>query len=212
VANASTGGKSPSKAINLDKDHCDYFVAHCTSTYLCRRAYKTFCDEAYSKGEEKITVVQQNKQWNTKALPATQLTKRIGSSYTASAYTNLTSLIAGFSDSDRPEKLGGKKIILFSYGSGGCSAMYRIKVTSTNLEALNRVCPSEKSRNHPFKGILENRTLRTVPVYLDFLERYSGMYGKFDVNPADSGNRQSDVYYLNRVCENGRRYYSLGGK
>ena len=32
----------------------DFFVNHCTSTYLCKRAFKRVCENAYPKSDEKV--------------------------------------------------------------------------------------------------------------------------------------------------------------
>ena len=34
---------------NLVRDH-DFFVNHCTSTYLCKRAFKRVCENAFTEG------------------------------------------------------------------------------------------------------------------------------------------------------------------
>ena len=45
---AANGGNG-----NLVEDN-DFFVNHCTSTYLCKRAFKRVCENAYPKSDEKV--------------------------------------------------------------------------------------------------------------------------------------------------------------
>lgn len=58
-----------------------------------------------------------------KTSAATWITKRVGSSYTASCYTNLYSLFATIG-----EGMVGKRVVVYSYGSGSASTMYRLRV------------------------------------------------------------------------------------
>lgn len=57
----------------------DYFVAHCTSVYLCKRAFKRICENAFAKTGEKLPLQKQMALFTQKVLPTIKLTKRIGS-------------------------------------------------------------------------------------------------------------------------------------
>jgi len=171
----------------------DYFVHHCTSTYLCKRAFKRICENAFPKGT--LSMTQQLKYFNDKANPACLLTKRIGSSYTASCYTNLYSLCSYIK-----EGLVGKSIVLYSYGSGSASGMYRIRCHA--LPTLSRVNPD-------IFAYLDKRKKHTPETYVEMIEEFSETYGRFDFKPKVSEAQIPGVYYLDRCDEWGVRYYKL---
>eukprot|EP00030_Apusomonadida_sp_AF-17_P000918 a177449_134.p1 GENE.a177449_134~~a177449_134.p1 ORF type:complete len:463 (+),score=210.79 a177449_134:32-1390(+) len=70
--------------------------------------------------------------------PSTVVSRRCGNIYTASVYGGLLSLVASLS----PDELLGKRIMLFSYGSGLASSLFSAKVvgsTAAIRERLNLV-------------------------------------------------------------------------
>ena len=124
---------------------------HCTSTYLCKRAFmKTLEVHEKSTGTKfglkeraelsvnhAFSLVSRSypsRRWlsvhgrvgryETKGGPAARLTKRIGSTYTASCYVNLYSLLCSIEEG----QMKGKRISVFSYGSGSASTMYHLEV------------------------------------------------------------------------------------
>ena len=60
--------------------------------------------------------------YDAKVAPATLIPKQIGNTYTASVFAGLLSLVA-----DRGDALAGKRVLLFSYGSGSVATMYAFK-------------------------------------------------------------------------------------
>jgi hydroxymethylglutaryl-CoA synthase len=186
---------------NLVRDH-GYFVNHCTSTYLCKRAFKRVCENAFTEGgvagdgvngggKMTIRLKEQLDLYTAKAEPTTLLTKRIGSSYTASCYTNLYSLFATVK-----EALVGKKVVVYSYGSGSASTMYRLHVN-----ALPKMDMGIFER-------LDKRVVHEPDSYLEMIDAYStGTYGRFGFKPKDWGGKQAGVYYLTEVDEWGVRTY-----
>ena len=97
-----------------------------------------------------------------KVEPSTLVTARIGSTYTASCYVNLYSLL-------QTKQPVGATILLYSYGSGSSSAMYRLRVHAMPQLVVN------------ITDMLDQRQEHGVISYLSTGERYSGMYGQFDV-------------------------------
>jgi len=61
--------------------------------------------------------------WTSKCEVTLQLAKTLGNIYTGSLYNGLLSLLA-----DRTLHLRGKNLLLFSYGSGCASSIFRIQV------------------------------------------------------------------------------------
>eukprot|EP00004_Rigifila_ramosa_P004358 TRINITY_DN1477_c0_g1_i2.p2 TRINITY_DN1477_c0_g1~~TRINITY_DN1477_c0_g1_i2.p2 ORF type:complete len:286 (+),score=72.98 TRINITY_DN1477_c0_g1_i2:119-976(+) len=81
--------------------------------------------ESYtSKDVEKVTLALSARLYEAKVQPTTLLAKQLGNSYTASLYTSVLSLIAQRTDAE----LAGKRLVLFSYGSGSCSSMFCVRV------------------------------------------------------------------------------------
>ena len=62
-------------------------------------------------------------RYESRGGPAACLTKRIGSTYTASVFVNLYSLLCSIP----AEGMLGKRVSVFSYGSGSASTMYHLE-------------------------------------------------------------------------------------
>jgi phthiocerol/phenolphthiocerol synthesis type-I polyketide synthase C len=195
---------------NLVQD-TDYFVNHCTSTYLCKRAFKRTCENAFPPGGLKLR--DQQTLYTEKVCPSTQITKKVGSSYTASCYTNLFSLFSV--QSKTPEKLMEKVVAVFSYGSGSASSMYRLKVNRMPVLGTGpvgqAVSPTASSTSGVFE-YLQNRVPHSPAEYLAMIDAYSvATYGRFDFKPKDWGGKQTGVFYLKSVDEWGIRTYAEEG-
>jgi len=191
-SNNSNNGKEnkekESKSGNLVQDN-DYFVFHCTSTYLCKRGFKRLCDVSFPTGS--LSLKEQLNLYTTRAEPSTWFTKRIGSSYTASCYTNLYSLLHTVQ-----QGLVGKSILVFSYGSGSASSMYRLHVRS--LPAFDTQVAAR----------LDARVKHQPASYLAMITAYSSTYGKFGFKPKESPGRLKGTWYLSNVDEWGLRSYA----
>jgi len=189
----STAPSSEEKPYNLVTQN-DYFVYHCTSTYLCKRAFKKTCELAYpaDKGQA-LKLKEQQDLYLQKCEPGCMITKRIGSSYTASVYTNLCSLLA-----TQGQHAIGRTAVLFSYGSGSAASMFRVRV-----HALPRT----------FDGValfkmLDARMKHEPKEFVEMVEAYSkSTYGRTNFKPASWGGRQAGVWYLQCVDEWGVRDY-----
>lgn len=182
---------------NLDQS-VDYFVSHATSTYLIKRAYKCFCELSYQKSAS-LTLKEQLNLHEVKTDPGTKITKRIGSTYTASTYTNLFSLLAvvGY------EKLVNKTICVYSYGSGAAACMYRIRAHEDDKNQHFKNCASV------FTDILDKRTYRTPQECVEFNSARLNMPSKSNYEVSQSTNQLPNVYYLKKIDEWGRREYEL---
>jgi hydroxymethylglutaryl-CoA synthase len=65
-----------------------------------------------------------NEEWKNKCERSLLLAKQLGNIYTGSLYNGLLSLIC-----DKTINLTGKRIMMFSYGSGCAASMFSIRVT-----------------------------------------------------------------------------------
>ena len=147
--------------------HCDHFVNHCTSTYLCKRALmKTIIELHEQATGQKFTLKEPAELYAEKAEPATHITKRVGSTYTASVFVNLYSLLCSLSD----EKLRGpeRRISVYSYGSGSAATMYHLttKPCSKKTLQIDRAVFERLSQRQPI----------SVAEFHALSESYSGMY------------------------------------
>nr|VFK79808.1 MAG: hydroxymethylglutaryl-CoA synthase [Candidatus Kentron sp. SD] len=172
--------------INLLR-HDDYFVFHCTSTYLCKRGF----DQLSRNAEPNLSLTDRLALYQQKAHPGTLLTKQIGSTYAASVYVNLYSLFL-----HRFDEVAGKTICVYSYGSGAAASMYRLRVARP--PAIDHAVPER----------LDRRIRLDPEQYLALARQYSAAQDRFDFTPKDRGNRQADVCYLQRIDEWGRRFYT----
>jgi len=188
-ASSASGGPIDSKnSNNLVMDN-DYFVFHCTSTYLCKRGFKRLCDISFPSGA--LSLKGQLDLYTARAEPSTWFTKRIGSSYTASCYTNLYSLLHTVN-----QGLVGKSILVFSYGSGSASSMYRLRVRA--LPAFDNQVIAR----------LDSRVIHQPASYLSMIAAYSSTYGRFGFKPVESKGRVKGTWYLTNVDEWGLRSYA----
>lgn len=169
--------------------HHDYLVFHCTSVYLCKRAFERMV--ANSPTLREISLQSRQQLYQAKTYPSTLLTRRIGSTYTASCYVNLYSLLM-----HEYRDLLGKSICMYSYGSGSSASMYRLFVRSIPDMIDTQVMQT-----------LEQRQLHTPQEFVSLVHQYSSTYGTFDFSPSHQTDRIPGVYYLERVDSLGRRFY-----
>ncbi|EDO36099.1 predicted protein, partial [Nematostella vectensis] len=86
---------------------------------------ETFQDENLAKEIEKASVKASQGVFDAKARPCTHVAQDVGNMYTPSLYGSLVSLL----NSVPASQLAGKRIGMFSYGSGLASAMFSIRVS-----------------------------------------------------------------------------------
>jgi hydroxymethylglutaryl-CoA synthase len=76
------------------------------------------------KDVEKTFIGLSKAHYQARVWPTTQCMRRLGNAYTASVWAALASLV----DSVAPEELLGKRVALFSYGSGLAASFFTIRV------------------------------------------------------------------------------------
>lgn len=79
-------------------------------------------DTCEDKSLEKTLKNLAAEDYSVKVAPSCGLSKQIGNTYTAAVFMNLTSLV-----DELGERLRGKKVTVFSYGSGSIASMYEIR-------------------------------------------------------------------------------------
>jgi len=147
------------------------------------------------KSVEKVFVAASKASFAKKTDPAMACSKRLGNMYTASLYGCLASLLSTV----EPETLLGKRVSLFSFGSG-CAASFftlRVKGDTSNIMA---------------KMDLVNRLaqMKVVPPqeFVDALLLREKNHNAVDYTPEGSVNNiWPGAYYLEKVDSKYRRKY-----
>eukprot|EP01028_Stygiella_incarcerata_P008487 TRINITY_DN36_c0_g1_i2.p1 TRINITY_DN36_c0_g1~~TRINITY_DN36_c0_g1_i2.p1 ORF type:complete len:492 (+),score=132.27 TRINITY_DN36_c0_g1_i2:121-1476(+) len=141
------------------------------------------------------------KYYDEKVVPSVMLPKRLGNTYTASVYTGLASLLF-----NKGTELLGKRIFIFSYGSGLCSSLFGIKVREDEVarEGLLKIQSILDLENR-----LSARIAISPAAFSAVMEENEETYGAndFDVDlPIDL--LQPGTYYLTKVDDRFRRFYA----
>ncbi|KAL9941052.1 hypothetical protein V8E36_000540 [Tilletia maclaganii] len=106
---------------------------------------------------EKIFTEVSKEDFKTKIGPATAAPKKLGNTYSASLWFGLASLIAAKSD----EELIGKRLSLFTYGSGCASTFFAARITSSVTEIR---------KNVDLTARLDAIKIEPVPAFIHALE------------------------------------------
>ncbi|MBA0826960.1 hypothetical protein Goarm_011771 [Gossypium armourianum] len=135
-----------------------------------------------------------------KVQPTTLIPKQVGNMYTASLYAAFASLIH-----NKNSELAGKRVILFSYGSGLTSTMFSLRLhegqhpfSLLNIATVMNVAGKLKWR-HEFPPEKFVQTMKLM----------EHRYGAKDfVTSKDCGLLSPGTYYLTEVDSMYRRFYS----
>ncbi|KAI7521108.1 Hydroxymethylglutaryl-CoA, partial [Hortaea werneckii] len=84
---------------------------------------------------EKTFVALSKKRFAARVQPTIDVPTMCGNMYTASVYSSLVSLIANVSSND----LQGKRVAMFSYGSGLASSMFSLRIRGSTEEMQSKI-------------------------------------------------------------------------
>ncbi|KAI7687420.1 Hydroxymethylglutaryl-CoA, partial [Hortaea werneckii] len=87
------------------------------------------------KNIEKTFVALSKKRFAARVQPTIDVPTMCGNMYTASVYSSLVSLIANVSSND----LQGKRVAMFSYGSGLASSMFSLRIRGSTEEMQSKI-------------------------------------------------------------------------
>jgi hydroxymethylglutaryl-CoA synthase len=151
-------------------------------------------EKKFEKDSPELKYVLQDHE--ARVAPWTELNARVGNVYTASLFFSLINLL------EEGKTLAGKRISLFSYGSG-CAAEF---MGAQIVEGANQHMKVE-----PFQSILDRRKSLSVSKYEAILEACS----KMDLN--NSINEKAEQWRVNRSVlylgtQDHKRVYSVDGK
>lgn len=157
----------------------------------------------FDKNVEKAFVTSSKNIFENKTHPSLLIANQIGNMYTPSLYGGLVSLLVN----QNIEQLAGSKVGLFSYGSGLAATMFSITVSKdcNDNSALYKL----KSNLSYVKKQLDQRKKVSPEKFSSILELREKNCHKAPYEPVgDIGDLFSGTYYLTKVDDMHRRFYS----
>ncbi|KAK4893502.1 3-hydroxy-3-methylglutaryl coenzyme A synthase [Elasticomyces elasticus] len=157
----------------------------------------TYEQSVSDKTVEKTFVGLSKKRFASRVQPSIEVPTMCGNMYCASVYSSLVSLIANVSSED----LQGKRIGIFSYGSGLASSMFSLRVRGNTDELKQKVDLHKR---------LESRKTVAPEVYDEMCNLRARAHLKNNYKP--EGQTDSifpGTYYLTNVDDMFRREYEI---
>lgn len=152
---------------------------------------------------EKLLLKSSGSEFREKTQPSVLLGTEVGNMYTASLYGGLASLLV----SKSPKELLGKRIVLFSYGSGLASCMYSIRVStdSTCEPSLSSVVATIND----IPDRLASRKFMPPGEFEQIMKLREETHHKAPYTPrGDIADLFPGTFYITSVDEKHRRSYS----
>ncbi|MED6222374.1 hypothetical protein PIB30_063705 [Stylosanthes scabra] len=161
---------------------------------------KLSSEESYqSRDLEKVSQQVAKPLYDEKVQPGTLIPKQIGNTYTASLYTAFISLLH-----NKNSTLAGKRVILFSYGSGLTSTMFSLQIN----EGQHPFSLSNIVKVLDVAGKLKSRHEFVPATFVENLKLMEHRYGgKEFVTNKDTSLLSPGTYYLTEVDSMYRRFY-----
>ncbi|KAL4363328.1 hypothetical protein GQ457_04G037830 [Hibiscus cannabinus] len=158
-------------------------------------------DESFQSRElEKASQQASKPLYDAKVQPTTLVPKQVGNTYTASLYAAFASLIH-----NKHSELAGKRVVLFSYGSGLTATMFSLRLH----EGRHPFSLSNISTAMNVAGKLESRHEFTPKKFVETLKLMENRYGAKDfMTSKDSSLLSPGTYYLTEVDSMYRRFYA----
>jgi hydroxymethylglutaryl-CoA synthase len=149
------------------------------------------------KTVEKTFIALAKKRFAQRVQPSIEVPTQCGNMYCASVYASLVSLISNVSSDD----LQGKRVTIFSYGSGLASSMFSLKVKGSTKEFADKLNLHER---------LAARRVVPPQTYDDLCNLREKAHLKKDYKPQ---GKVEDIlpgtYYLAEVDDMFRRKYNV---
>ena len=154
-------------------------------------------DSLTDKTIEKTFMGLAKKRFAARVQPSTQVPTMCGNMYTASVYSALVSLISNISN----ENLQGKRVGIFSYGSGLASSLFSLKVRGSVEEMQKKVNLQER---------LDTRRVVAPENYDEMCNMREKAHLKKNYSPEGSVETiLPGTYYLTKVDDMFRRAYEV---
>lgn len=220
-ANGSTNGSHAELETPLDRfDHICFHAPTCKlvsksyarmlyNDYLVNPESAIFADvpaelkgmpleqSLSDKTVEKTFMGLAKKRFAARVQPSIEVPTMCGNMYTASVYASLVSLLSNVSS----ENLQGKRIGIFSYGSGLASTFFSLKVRGSTEEMSKKV---------DLHNRLESRRVVAPEVFDEMCNLREKAHLKKSFSPAGKAETLfPNTYYLNNIDDLFRRTYSV---
>lgn len=224
LANGQTNGNGAASAdLKTPLDRFDYMTFHAPTCKLVAKSYARLLyndyitnpdaeifadvpaelrDMDYTKSlsdkvVEKTFMGLTKKRFNDRVQPSIEVPTQCGNMYCASVWGGLVSLLSNIDSAT----IQGKRIGVFSYGSGLASSLLSLKVVGSTEEI---------SKSINLKERLAARSVVAPEVYDQMCELRKKAHLQKSYTPAGSSETiNSGVYYLESVDEMFRRKYSV---
>ncbi|KAK6001789.1 hypothetical protein QM012_002279 [Aureobasidium pullulans] len=155
-------------------------------------------ETSYSdKTVEKTFMALSKKRFAARVQPSIQVPTMCGNMYCGSVYGSLCALLSNVSSQD----LQGKRVGIFSYGSGLASSFFSFRVKGSTEEMMKQI---------DLQNRLDSRRVVAPEVYDEMCNLRERAHLKKDYSPA--GNPETlfpGTYYLTKVDEMFRREYAI---
>ena len=149
------------------------------------------------KSVEKAFLGLTKKRFSERVQPANQVATMCGNMYCGSVYGGLVGLISNVA----PKTLQGKRLGVFSYGSGLAASMFSLKVVGDTTEMVEKLNLQER---------LDARRVVAPEVYDEMCMLREKAHLKKDFKPAgDVQHLVPGTYYLTEVDDMFRRKYDV---
>lgn len=137
--------------------------------------------------------------WVSRAQPSLKLGANIGNIYTGSLYLSLLSVLA-----DQSLDVLGKRIAMFSYGSGLASTLFTLHIRPEAAHAVQQI-----RLNCSVDSLLSSRIKLDLDEFSRRMDQREIDYNRGNYTPTDPlSELTSGTFYLARVDDRWRRFYT----
>jgi len=158
--------------------------------YKNQQREETYFNKGLNSDFDKLSVAL----YKEKVHPSTLLPSELGNSYCASVYTGLLSLIDAKGD-----ELVGKRVCIFSYGSGMAATLFSLQITGPVQEIKNKAQIVKR---------LQQRNFVDPKIFTHMLSlREKRVTGHSYVPEGPINDLFPGTFYLEKVDDKYRRYY-----
>ncbi|KAL7643737.1 UNVERIFIED_CONTAM: hypothetical protein RMT77_005743 [Armadillidium vulgare] len=158
----------------------------------------------FDKDVESAFITFSRDEFEMKTKPSLLLASHVGNMYTPSLYGGLASILA----TSTPESISGKRIGMFSYGSGLTATMFSIKISQDYGEASSLRTIVQAASSIPER--LNLRTKISPKSFTDTLSAREVTHPKVPYTPiADVSCLFPGTWYLSHIDELHRRKYEF---
>ena len=143
-------------------------------------------------------------RWQAMCSAGHTISKAVGNCYTAAVYMNLLSLVSNLGDA-----LLGKRVLLFSYGSGAVATAFVAEGRVPTTAAGKRFSLGRIAVVTDISARLKDRATRDVAAFSAAMDLRATRYGKADYQPAGPvADLFPGTFYLQSVDSLHRRTYA----